>query len=161
MNCPDFCISNEKEIKGFFGENRFLSNFYKSIVFFEGKVYQSSEHAYQAAKTLDDEEREFVRRHSFKGLKEAGRSLNQRADWNEVKLKIMESILKDKFSRNHLIREMLRKTGKKHLEETNFWGDKFWGVCSKTGEGENNLGKILMKIRENLPEDEENPLTVI
>jgi len=42
------------------------------------------------------------------------------------------------------------------LEETNTWGDKYWGVCN--GEGENQLGKLLMKIRENImnpPEEDE------
>ena len=37
-----------------------------------------------------------------------------------------------------------------HLEEGNWWGDIFWGVDKKTGAGENNLGKILMKVREEL-----------
>ena len=34
------------------------------------------------------------------------------------------------------------------LVEDNWWGDKFWGVCN--GEGENHLGKLLMKIRDEL-----------
>jgi predicted NAD-dependent protein-ADP-ribosyltransferase YbiA (DUF1768 family) len=30
------------------------------------------------------------------------------------------------------------------------WGDKFWGVDLETGEGENNLGILLMELREML-----------
>ena len=39
------------------------------------------------------------------------------------------------------------------LEEGNTWHDTFWGVDAKTGEGQNHLGKILMKIREELKEE--------
>jgi len=46
-----------KEIKGFFGEYRFLSNFWFADVFYEGLVYPSVEHAFQAAKTFDIDER--------------------------------------------------------------------------------------------------------
>lgn len=31
--------------------------------------------------------------------------------------------------------------------EVNNWGDTYWGVCN--GIGDNHLGKILMKIRDN------------
>lgn len=36
---------------------------------------------------------------------------------------------------------------------SNTWGDKVWGVCN--GEGENRLGKILMRIRSEIREEEE------
>lgn len=41
---------------------------------------------------------------------------------------------------------MLLKTGDEELVEGNTWGDTFWGVCK--GKGRNELGKILMKVRE-------------
>lgn len=59
----------------------------------------------------------------------------------------MSVILFDKFYRNPNLRQQLIKTDNKFLEETNHWGDQFWGVDIKKG-GQNNLGKILMKIRE-------------
>lgn len=34
------------------------------------------------------------------------------------------------------------------LVEGNSFGDTFWGVDARTGKGENHLGKILMKVRE-------------
>ena len=43
---------------------------------------------------------------------------------------------------------MLIKTGNTELIEGNFWGDTFWGICD--GVGENNLGKILMRVRKEL-----------
>jgi hypothetical protein len=36
------------------------------------------------------------------------------------------------------------------LVEGNRWGDQFWGVDLRTGLGENHLGKILMKVRDEL-----------
>lgn len=43
---------------------------------------------------------------------------------------------------------MLINTGDAELIEGNSWGDTFWGECN--GIGENNLGKILMKIRKEI-----------
>ena len=44
-------------INKFRGANRFLSNFYETSVEWEGLTYPSSEAAFQAAKTLDQEDR--------------------------------------------------------------------------------------------------------
>lgn len=48
-------------IDKFEGEYRFLSNFYPQPVIFEGMLFPSVEHAYQAAKTLDWDHRERIR----------------------------------------------------------------------------------------------------
>ena len=58
----------------------------------------------------------------------------------------MSSIVFEKFYRNKELRKKLLETGDRYLEETNWWGDDFWGVCN--GEGRNELGKILMKVRD-------------
>ena len=44
------------------------------------------------------------------------------------------------------LREALDNTGSELLVEGNWWKDTFWGMCE--GRGQNNLGKILMKVRE-------------
>jgi predicted NAD-dependent protein-ADP-ribosyltransferase YbiA (DUF1768 family) len=46
--------------------------------------------------------------------------------------------------------DMLLSTGDELLIEGNTWGDTYWGVDLKTGIGENKLGKILMKVREEI-----------
>ena len=43
---------------------------------------------------------------------------------------------------------MLLESEEAYLEETNHWGDVYWGVCN--GIGENKLGKLLMDIRDDL-----------
>ena len=40
------------------------------------------------------------------------------------------------------------ETGDEYLEEGNTWGDRIWGTVN--GKGQNNLGKILMRVREEL-----------
>ena len=59
----------------------------------------------------------------------------------------MYQILLDKFTRNIELKNKLKATGTKYIEETNHWKDTYWGVDYKIG-GENNLGKILMLIRD-------------
>ena len=46
---------------------------------------------------------------------------------------------------------MLLATGGEELIEGNWWHDNFFGVCTCgpcDGKGKNNLGKILMRVRE-------------
>jgi predicted NAD-dependent protein-ADP-ribosyltransferase YbiA (DUF1768 family) len=59
----------------------------------------------------------------------------------------METLLRQKFAHPEL-RAKLKETNDAELVEGNWWGDRFWGVCR--GEGENHLGKLLMKIRAEL-----------
>ena len=80
--------------------------------------------------------------------KSEGRQLPLRADWETAKFVVMEEVVRDKFTRNAELRQKLLDTGDAYLEEGNTWGDKIWGTVN--GEGENRLGKILMKIREEL-----------
>lgn len=141
-----YVVQNDNEIKGFFGEFRFLSNFHQCPVYFDGKMYPSSENAYMAAKTVDMNKREDFRYIEPKEAKALGRKIELRTDWELVKKDVMASILFDKFYRNKGIREKLIATGDAYLEETNHWGDMIWG-CNPEGEGQNLLGKMLMDIR--------------
>ena len=141
----EITIHDENNIKGFFYQYRFLSNFELGDVYFEGELYVSSENAYQAAKTLDLDLRKEFKTISPNEAKSLGRNINLREDWEKEKLNIMFLICFDKFYRNKDFREKLLFTGNRYLEETNYWNDVFWGTCN--GVGENNLGKILMQIR--------------
>lgn len=80
-------------------------------------------------------------------MKKIGRNLPLRPDWETVKFDVMEDLLIQKFSQEPFMTQLL-ETGDAHLEETNHWSDVVWGVCN--GVGENNLGKLLMKIRSEL-----------
>lgn len=141
-------VHDDKNIKGFFGEYRWMSNYHDCIVKYEGLSYDSSEAAYQAAKTLDKDARIPFTKMGANESKKAGEKLVLRENWEEIKLQVMEEILVDKFTNNPTLKWRLIETGDKFLEETNWWNDTYWGVCS--GVGHNHLGKILMKIREKL-----------
>lgn len=80
--------------------------------------------------------------------KKKGRSVSLRPDWEEIKINVMYEICKAKFTQNENLKRSLLNTGNTELIEGNNWGDKIWGQVN--GVGENNLGKILMKIREEL-----------
>lgn len=140
-----------QRIESFKDEFRFLSNFWQVPVVFEGMIFRSSEHAYVAAKTLDLEKRKQIQTIEKSGeVKRLGRKLALREDWEEVKLSVMESILRDKFDidrKDTDVWKLLDETGDAELIEGNTWGDVFWGQCP-IGTGRNELGKILMIIRE-------------
>lgn len=132
-------------IDSFSGDHSFLSNFYPSSVFAYGETYATVEHAFQATKTRDPKEREWIRSALTPGVaKRRGRKVTMRDDWETFRLEAMEGLLRRKFTHPHL-RKMLVDTGDAWIIEGNHWGDRFWGVCG--GEGENHLGKLLMKIR--------------
>ncbi len=141
----DYIVHSKKEILGFFGEYRFLSNFHQCPVYFEGALYPSTENAFMAAKTLDINERIQFQNIEPKEAKTLGRQIKLRSDWESVKYDVMATVIFDKFYRNKTIRQKLIDTGEAYLEETNHWNDRIWGVCE--GEGQNHLGKILMNIR--------------
>ena len=140
-------MSDSKKIRSFKGKYAFLSNFYPCIVEYEGISYPSSEHAYQATKSLDVEQRLSIAAcPAPSDAKLFGRRLHLREDWEEVKISVMLAVVRDKFARNCAgedIRELLLATGDAYLEEGNNHGDRFWGTVE--GEGRNELGKILIR----------------
>ena len=132
-------------MKSFSGPLAFLSNFYPCKIEYLGFSFSSSEAAYQAAK--NPKYAESFAKLSPGAAKKLGKWVVLREDWEEVKLSVMEEILRLKFADPELAK-LLIATGDEELVEVNWWGDRFWGVCK--GEGENHLGKLLMKIRSEL-----------
>lgn len=140
------------KITSFRGLFVFLSNFFYVNVEFDGEIYPSVEHAYQAAKTLDLNEREKIRNaKTAKEAKALGYKITLRKDWNDVKVEIMLGLLRQKFKKGTHLSEMLLLTNDAEIIEGNFWGDTFWGVDSTKG-GENMLGKLLMQVRQEVRE---------
>lgn len=137
------------DITSFTGEFYFLSNFYPTPVTFDEIVYPSSEHAYVAAKTTDETTRRVIAKiPSAFEVKKYGRKIKIRDNWHGVKWGLMYTIVGSKFRRNLHLKELLLDTGNITLIEGNTWGDTYWGVCE--GVGQNHLGRILMRIREEL-----------
>lgn len=142
-------------VKEFQGEYRFLSNFWPCQIRYEGRTYPSTEHAFQAAKTVKEEEKTLIQKAKSAGeAKKLGRYVTLRKDWGSRQLAIMEEVNWIKFTSDPYLRECLLLTGDEELQEGNSWGDIFWGVSG--GRGQNHLGKILMHVRARL-KHETNP----
>jgi ribA/ribD-fused uncharacterized protein len=136
-------------ITSFSGENRFLSNFWPSIVMMDGQPFPSVEHAYQAAKTTDKTQRRVIQYAPTAGkAKRLGKKVTMRPDWEAVRLQIMEELLREKFKEGILLKK-LQATKPHKLIEGNTWGDQFWGE-SPLGTGQNHLGLLLMQIRDDV-----------
>lgn len=137
----------------FRGEYHFLSNFYLTQVFFRGVWYRSSEHAYMSAKSDDPQWKVYCANQNVTpaDVKENCKYIKLIDNWHVIKLSVMEECLRSKFS-DTIMREKLLGTGSQNLQEGNWWGDRFWGVDLTVNPniGENHLGRLLMKIRDEL-----------
>lgn len=136
-------------INGFFGPFRFLSNFHYSKVILDGVQYRTTEHAYQAAKTLDLADRDTIRQAPTPRIaRRLGQAVVIRPGWLEgLRDDVMYDVSIQKYADPEIGRWLL-DTRLALLKETNTWGDVYWGVCN--GVGQNRLGQILMDIRQGL-----------
>ncbi len=144
-----------------FDNKSFLSNYYECPVRIGSYIYPSSENAYHSfkfdniwlhhhiceilQKVTPDEAKHFVRE-----LKKY-----YKPDWENCKKDAMYIVVKEKFKQNLNLRAALISTGDAILvEDTTTWHDNFWGDCTcpqcQYIMGQNNLGKILMKVRKEL-----------
>lgn len=127
-------------------EYAFLSNFYPVKISYKGIVWPSAEHAFQAAKTNDPNEKLAILQATTPGqAKRLGRKVTLRPEWDSIKVAVMREIVFRKFfdAENGLYKKLISIWDE--IVEENEWGDTFWGVCN--GVGSNHLGKILMDIR--------------
>lgn len=145
-------VMARRVIERFSGPHAFLSNFYESPLYYDGRLWLTVEHAFQAKKTPFAEEKDMIQRCETPGrAKKLGRKVRLRDNWDEIKIGVMLHLLQLKFM-DPAFAEMLLQTGKAQLIEGNTWGDRFWGVCGD--EGENWLGRLLMVVRQQLEEGE-------
>lgn len=137
----------------FQGDYYFLSNFYRTQFAWDfWHCWDSAEAAFQSAKCLIEEERCKFTDISLSPneAKRMGRRVQLRSDWEQVKDGIMEEIVHEKFFQIKPLARKLIATGDAELVEGNTWGDTYWGIDLHTMQGQNKLGKILMKIRDEL-----------
>jgi len=131
-----------------------LSNFSKASITLDGITYPTLEHAYQAAKTDNVEDKsKIVATGNPAFVKRMSKKLQMKENWNEIRLDVMRMLVDLKFQ-DEILSEKLIETGDAILIEGNHWHDNFWGVCScercSNKEHENHLGVILMEKREQL-----------
>src|SRR5579863_1026910 len=139
-------------IERFVGEHRYLSNFwYAPVQTLDGIWVPTNEHAFQYEKSLDPDYRRYISLicKTPSEAKQCGRQVvSLRPDWIDLRDALMEDLSRQKFTIHYNLRTLLIGTGDEVLQEGNWHHDAYWGVDLKTGEGENKLGLILMKVRE-------------
>lgn len=137
-------------IKEFQGEFRWLSNFTRCYIHLDGRDFSSVEHAYMSAKSDDPDWKHFCETENSAGLvKRRSRYITLVDNWDDIKVDIMRECINQKFD-DPFLKAKLLATEDCHIQEGNMWNDKFWGVCLKTGKGQNILGKLIMEKREML-----------
>ncbi|KAK3922789.1 Retrovirus-related Pol polyprotein from transposon 412 [Frankliniella fusca] len=140
-------------ITSFRGEFDFLSNFYPVKIFYDACGWPSVEHAFQAAKTHDEAEKEWIRcAESPSEANRRGKQVTLRPDWEEIKVTVMLNCLMNKFTPETTELRKLLETGDREIIENNYFHDNFWGNCTCikciNTPGENVLGQLLMIIRD-------------
>ncbi len=139
-------------------ENIELSNFYPCTIVIDYKIWPSTEHYYQAMKTLDPALQEFVRGaptpYYAKAVMQKGvmKDKDLRPDWDDVKVGVMKKAIRAKFTQHKKLMHLLLDTEDAGLHEDSDT-DLFWGcVKDKDGKfhGQDMLGKLLMELREEI-----------
>jgi len=130
-----------------------FSPFAKSIVTINGKRYPTVEHYFQAMKFPMDLDWQETIRVSPTPMK--ARQLGAQKDhpmdpnWDARRMEVMMNGMRAKFQQNSGLLEQLKKTGRRPIIEASV--DAFWGE-GRTGNGKNQLGKLLEQVREELKE---------
>jgi ribA/ribD-fused uncharacterized protein len=131
-----------------------FSNFALYPIKIDGKIWQTSEHYFQAQK-FDNKDYQTKIQNAISPQKatELGRSRKMKIvkNWDKIKDNIMYDVVKAKFTQYDELKELLLSTQNakiiEHTENDAYWGD------NGDGSGLNKLGKILMKVREFLQEE--------
>ena len=142
------------EVIGFYPREFYpFDNFSSFKVEWNGYLFSSVEEAYQAASFMgsDEELVEKIKKSHFadeaQRIAYANRD-KRREDWDDVKVSIMEELLRLKIEQNPYVKKKLLQTEDYMIVEDSpkddFWG---WGLNRN---GQNNLGKLWMKLREEL-----------
>lgn len=112
-------------IEQFQGDFRWLSNFAPVNVNLDGVVFPSTENAYQAAKCKYKEDMGQFISCTAGQAKRKSKLIAIRDDWDQVKLGIMEDLLRQKFNQEPYKTNLIN-TKEEHIQEGNTWGDVFW-----------------------------------
>ena len=128
-----------------------FSNFAEYPIRVDGERWPTTEHYFQAQKFEDLAYRRKIR--SSSSPMEAARlgrdrRMKLRRDWESVKVSVMETALRAKFTQHDDLRALLLSTGDaqliEHTENDAYWGD------GGNGRGKNMLGQLLMRLRTSL-----------
>jgi ribA/ribD-fused uncharacterized protein len=128
-----------------------FSNFSPHSIEFDGILFPTAEHAFHAAK-FDDPTIKSEIQHSRSPLEAytLGKKYKdkRRGNWDDIKLDTLYQIMVEKVAQHTEVKDALLATGNEEIVEDNP-NDDYWGNGAD-GKGQNQTGKILMRIREEL-----------
>jgi ribA/ribD-fused uncharacterized protein len=129
-----------------------LSNFSSFSLEWCGFRFPTVEHVYHWLKFIDSDElqqeiADAPSAHEAFQIAQVNKS-RRRADWDDVKTRLMLKLLRAKVQQHEYVRRKLLATGDRELVE-NSWRDDFWG-WGPNKDGTNMLGKLWMEVRAEL-----------
>ena len=131
-----------------------LDNFAPFGLTMYNEYFQTSEHAFQYLKFVDTnkEVAESIKKsfspNDARSIAHENKA-SRLANWSDIKYEKMEEVLKLKVEQNPIVKECLLNTKDYLIAECCIDEDTDWGV-DNNNQGENHLGKIWMKIRDEL-----------
>lgn len=150
----DPLLATNEQIIGFYEREFYVfSNFSSFQVEWRGRLWPTSEHAYQASHFFETApdlvEKVFNSRSAHEAYKIAKANGDKAPkDWEEIKVDIMLDICRHKLEQHPYVKQKLIATKDWPLVEDSpkdpFWG---WGEDRK---GRNELGKVWMKLRQEI-----------
>jgi ribA/ribD-fused uncharacterized protein len=123
-----------------------FSNLFRREIVFEGEVYPTSEHAYQAGKARKAEVKAWLLAAPSPGL-----LAMVAPNWSQTKFDRMRRVLKAKFTQHADLQKLLLSTKEARLVENATVDNavnRLWGEVN--GVGQNMLGVMLMELRSEL-----------
>lgn len=142
------------EFIGFYPREFFVfDNFSSFGIVMDGEFYPTVEHAYQAGKfvksapNIAKQIKKCFSAHEAQKIAFANRD-KQVKDWDKIKVKYMEKLLRLKLEQNPYVKKKLLQT-KNYIICEDSPKDSFWGIGEERT-GRNELGKLWMKLRDEL-----------
>ncbi len=128
-----------------------LSNFFPCSIDIYGRQFKSSEHAYQYRKAVENYEwdlaEEIVNAPTALKAKQISNKIKDgtSTQWDSIKEGVMYEVLQCKAQQCSIFRNTLQCTVGNYLAENT--SDMYWAIGSN-GKGQNRLGHLLMKLRD-------------
>jgi len=152
-----FQHQKHSKIDNFSGYFEFLHNNYLTPVLYDGMLFPSATHAFQASRSSDERTRKAIlNAESLLVVLKIAKRIEEPDNWKLRRLKVMEHIVRDKFRRSRELQEKLKATGNRDIVMTyddENESNQYWGVVNN--KGQNQLGRIIMRIRSDLRENQE------
>jgi ribA/ribD-fused uncharacterized protein len=152
-------LETSGKIIGFYPREFYtFDNFSSFAVDYRGRRWPTSEHAYQASHFFETAPQLAEQIYQARSAHEAYKLAKANADkapanWHDIKIGVMTEIVRLKCQQNPYVKEKLLDSGDLDIIEDSpkddFWG---WG---KNRDGRNELGKIWMRLRDELRKSNE------